>query len=101
MLRWPLSRKRKKPGNESATKRELAVERGRYEAERAERQFARVAQENGLMDRSLERAEGPAQPADQSDPSYFARFQPTCLQRGQRAAVAGFSPQAAPPVASA
>ena len=36
--------------------RELAVERARYEAERAERQFTRVEPENRLVARSLERA---------------------------------------------
>src|SRR5215218_5308865 len=36
--------------------RELAVERARYEAERAERQFSRVEPENRLVARSLERA---------------------------------------------
>src|SRR5713226_1868678 len=36
--------------------RELVVERARYEAERAERQFTRVEPENRLVARSLERA---------------------------------------------
>jgi hypothetical protein len=36
--------------------RELLVERARYEAERAERQFARVEPENRLVARSLEHA---------------------------------------------
>ncbi len=36
--------------------RELLVERARYEAERAERQFSRVEPENRLVARSLERA---------------------------------------------
>ena len=36
--------------------RELLVERARYEAERAERQFTRVEPENRLVTRSLERA---------------------------------------------
>ncbi len=65
--------------------RELLVERARYEAERAERQFTRVEPENRLVARSLERAweerlKYLAQCQDELDG--FRRRRPTPLSQG-------------------